>query len=106
MLAFMNIQNLPNHQQSAEWEEMMQEIDLLLEKVYLKAQQERGDKATLWLQEEVKRFAEEVKKNVPDYDKYVAYHRLVSSSSYYEMAPKLDLPEPYGVKGFLEKLVA
>lgn len=89
---------------SVEWEEMMQQIDMLLADAYQTAQKVMGDKAAIWLQEKIREFAQEIKRQVPDYDRYVAYHRLISSSSFYEMAPKLDLPEPYGVKKFLERL--
>ncbi len=88
-----------------EWDNLKQEIENSVMQVKDYAREKAGNRWSRWWGKKIVEFGNKVKANVPDYGKYVAWHRLISSGTDFEISPKLDLPEPYSVKSFIQECV-
>lgn len=89
-----------------QWEACKTEIENLKKEVYHKAEQVLGEGVNYdWMYEKMQDFSQEVMKNVPNYGKHIAWHRIIGSSTNYERTPLLDLPSPYGAQEFYQRLL-
>lgn len=88
-----------------EWMRVKEEIAGLLVRVETLAMERLGDEAFAWHDKRFVDHAKEIRLIVPDCCDYVAWHKFIGSTVFYEMSPKLDLPEPYSIKAYLDSLV-
>ena len=85
-----------------EWHNLKQEIENSVMQVKDYAREKAGNR---WWEGRIAEFGNKVKANVPDYGKYIAWHRLISSGTDFKTSPKFDLPEPYSVRSFIQECV-
>ncbi len=57
-----------------------------------------------WFLKKQRKFRDDIKGRYPDFESYLSYHVLVGSSPL-DAIEKLDFPEPYSARTFLEKLI-
>lgn len=95
--------------ESIEWRNLRQEIAELAKSTFQKAKDRLNEDDYLsWIEEfddKMSIYVEEVRKSVPNYSQYVAWHALGGSTTDYKTSPMLDLPDPYSVKEFYKNIM-
>jgi hypothetical protein len=91
-------------QKRGKWEALEKDLKVLSHSVFEKARLALGDEWAMWIMDKKVKFATKLKKNYPkEFDKYVAFHVLASSTTEYDKSPGLDFPEPDSVESFLKE---
>ncbi|MFA6296001.1 MAG: hypothetical protein WC663_01490 [Patescibacteria group bacterium] len=89
-----------------EWEDYKTEIENFRGQIYQKAEEVLGnDDGGDWVFRKVQDFTYDVSANIPNYRFFIAFHGLIGSGVSIEKVPFLDLPSPYNVKDFCNKLL-
>ena len=88
-----------------EWDNLKQEIGNFVIRTQNYAKEKIGNSWGKWWSGKIVEFGNKITANIPDYKKYITWHMLIGSSTEFEISPKLDLPEPYSVKSFIQKCV-
>jgi hypothetical protein len=78
--------------------------DLIKEVNDLSLQKFGGGKRVEWFWGKQREFRDEIKERYPDFESFLSYHVFIGSSPSNAME-KIDFPEPYSVRSFLERLI-
>ena len=95
--------SLENKSSFEEWQSFNKKLRDLRSQILKLYKEKRG--STVPYPDRVFQFAQEIVKNFPDHQNYMAYALLAMGSSDFETQPFLDLPEPYSVENFFKELI-
>ena len=95
--------SLENKPSFKEWQSFDKKLRALRTQIFELYKEKRG--SIVPYTDRVYPVAQEIMKNLPDHQSYVAYAVLVMGSSDFEKQPFLDLPEPYSVENFFKELI-
>jgi hypothetical protein len=101
-------QNIFENKQKSEQEKYMEEMDTLIEELERKAKEKFKDESLFWIHERRIIFFKEIRKNVPNYGRYLAWHKLMKSSLKENDKLedfKTEFPHPYELKNFISELI-
>ncbi len=89
----------------AEWERFGKELFVLKEKLNDLIIAKKGENWGEIFFNIPSEFAKKLLSEFKDCHQYYAYHILLESSTSYEKSPKLDFPEPFSVKTFIQNKI-
>jgi len=84
-------------------------MEELMKKLRNEAREKFKDEGLFWIQERRVVFSKEIRKNVPNYGRYLAWHKLTQSSLKENDKLedfKTEFPHPYELKNFISELIS